>query len=265
MAERPSLFDWAVIVLVVILQALPVVAVALNGVATDWAGTILPAGYTMQWVETIRDDPRFTDAVMHSLFISITTLVISAAVTVPAVLAAHCYLPGLDRWLAALVVVPYAVPGIVLGVGLLRLYAGNYGVVLTGSPWILVFGYVPLGASFYYVPMKNNLRALAVTEIMEAGRIAGASDFSVLRRIIVPSIMPALVVGFVMNFALAISEFVYANLLVGGFYPTIQILMNVLSSGSGHLLSVLISAYFIIVWASTSILLAVTSRHGELV
>jgi putative spermidine/putrescine transport system permease protein len=264
MADRPSPLDWAIIVLVVILQALPVIAVALNGVATEWAGTVLPAGYTSQWVETVWNDPRFATAVWHSLFISVTTLIVSAAVSVPAVLAAHCYLPALDRWLAALVVVPYAVPGIVLGVGLLRLYAGNYGVVLTGSPWILVFGYVPLGASFYYVPMKNSLRGLAVTEIMEAGRIAGASDFAILRRVIVPSIMPALVVGFVMNFALAISEFVYANLLVGGFYPTIQILMNVLSSGSGHLLSVLIAAYFIIVWASTSILLAVTSPHGEI-
>ena len=65
-----------------------------------------------------------------------------------------------------------------------------------------------------------------------------------------------------MNFALAISEFVYANLLVGGFFPTLQILMNVLSSGSGHLLSVLIAAYFIIVWAATSLLLTVTSRQG---
>jgi hypothetical protein len=36
----------------------------------------------------------------------------------------------------------------------------------------------------------------------------------------------------------------------------------VLSSGSGHLLSILITAYFLIVWAATSILLAVTSRRG---
>ena len=96
----------------------------------------------------------------------------------PAVLAAHCYLPTLDRWLAALVIVPYAVPGIVLAVGLLRLYAGNYGIVLTGTPWILIFGYVPLGASFFYVPIKNNLRASPVQRDLEAGRILGASDFA---------------------------------------------------------------------------------------
>ena len=264
MDEKPSMVGRTVIGMVVLLQVLPVLAVALNGVATDWAGSLLPEGLTLHWVKTMAADPRFLQSVEHSLIISIATLVLSAVVTIPAVLVAHCYLPALDRWLAALVIVPYAVPSIVLAVGLLRLYAGNYGVVMTGTPWILVFGYVPLGASFYYVPMKSNLRGLPVTEILEAGRVAGIGDVTILRRVILPSIMPALVVGFVMNFALAISEFVYANLLVGGFYPTIQILMNVLNSGSGHLLSVLIAAYFILVWAATSILLAVTSRRREL-
>lgn len=263
MNDRASPLDWTIIAVVVVIQAFPVIAVALNGFATAWAGTVLPEGYTLDWLNQMLRDPRFVGAISHSLVISVATLILSAAVAIPAVIVAHCYFPTLDRWLGALVILPYAVPGIVLAVGLLRLYAGNYGVVLTGSPWILIFGYVPLGASFYYVPMKNNLRGLAVTEILEAGRIVGASDFSILRRIVLPSILPALLVGLIMNFALAISEFVYANLLVGGFYPTIQILMNVLSSGSGHLLSILITAYFVIVWAATSILLAVTGRRGE--
>jgi putative spermidine/putrescine transport system permease protein len=259
--ERRSVLDRLVIGVVVILQVLPVLAVSLNGIAVEWSGSVLPEGLTMRWIDQMVADPRFFESIEHSLVISIATLALSAVVAIPAVLVAHCYLPVLDRWLAALVVLPYAVPSIVLAVGLLRLYAGNYGVVLTGTPWILIFGYVPLGASFYYVPMKSNLRGLPVTEILEAGRVAGIGDATILRRVILPSVAPALVVGFVMNFALAISEFVYANLLVGGFYPTLQILMNVLDSGSGHLLSVLIAAYFIIVWAATSILIAVTSRR----
>jgi len=260
--DRPTIGHWIAIGALIFLQAMPVLAVALNGFATDWAGTILPEGYTLKWVNVMLADPRFVTAVEHSLIISVATLIVSALTAVPATLVAHCYFPMLDRWLSALVILPYAVPGVVLAVGLLRLYAGNYGVVLTGTPWILILAYVPLGASFYYVPMKNNLQGLAVTEILEAGRIVGANDFSILRRIVLPSILPSLLVGLIMNFALAFSEFVYANLLVGGFYPTIQILMNVLSSGSGHLLSILITAYFLIVWAATSILLAVTARRG---
>lgn len=256
--------DWAVIILVVILQVLPVVAVTLNAVATDWAGTILPEGYTTEWIAKVAADPRFAEAVRNSLYISVATLVAAAVITIPAVLVAHCYLPGLDRWLAALVVVPYAVPGIVLALGLLRMYAGNWGIVLTGTLWILVFGYIPLGASFFYVPIKNNLRALPVKDIFEAGYLVGASDLSILRRIILPSIAPAIVVGLVMNFALVISEFVYANLLVGGFFPTLQIFMNVLRGGSGHVLSAVVAAYFIVVWIVTTVMLTAFSRRGDM-
>jgi putative spermidine/putrescine transport system permease protein len=263
MARRDAVLDWVVVTIVALVQILPVIAVALNAVATDWAGSILPTGYTWRWVEQLLQDPRFTVAIWHSLVVSFGALVIATCVSVPAVLAAHCYLPRLDRWLAALVIIPYAVPGIVLAVGLLRLYAGNYGVVLTGTPWILLLGYVPLGVAFFYVPMKNNLRALPVSEFLEAGRILGASDFAVLRRVVLPCVMPGFIVGVVMNFSLAVSEFVYANLLVGGSYPTLQILMNVLSSGSGHLLSVLITAYFLIVAIATSVLLTVSSRQDR--
>lgn len=263
MNSRFVWWSWIIVGMVALVQVFPVIAIALNAVAVDWAGSVLPTAYTSKWIVQMVSDPRFPTAIQHSLIVSVGSLVLSALVSIPAVFSAHCYLPTLDRWLAALVVVPYAVPGVVLAVGLLRLYAGNYGVVLTGTPWILLFGYVPLGATFFYVPIKNNLRALPVGEFLDAGRILGARDITVLWRVVLPSVMPGVVVGLIMNFALAFSEFVYANLLVGGFYPTLQILMNVLSSGSGHLLSVLIAAYFLIVWAATSILLAVSAKRGE--
>ena len=63
--------------------------------------------------------------------------------------------------MAGLVILPYAVPSIVLALGLLRLYSGNYGIVFNGTPWVLIFGYMPLAASLYYIPIKNNLRAFA--------------------------------------------------------------------------------------------------------
>src|ERR1700753_2149914 len=140
--ERPTLGHWIAIGALVLLQALPVLAVALNGFATDWAGSVLPEGYTLKWLDQMLGDPRFVTSIEHSLLISIGTLIVSALATVPATLVAHCYFPTLDRWLSALVVLPYAVPGVVLAVGLLRLYAGNYGVVLTGTPWILILAYV---------------------------------------------------------------------------------------------------------------------------
>lgn len=259
--RRIAPVDRALVGLIVAVQLLPVVAVALNALGTDWAGTVLPEGWTGEWMARLLADPRFAEALVNSLVVAGGTLVVSAVVTIPAVIVAHCYLPALDRVLSALVVLPYAVPGIVLALGLLRLYSGNHGIVLTGTPWVLVFGYVPLGASFYYVAIKNNLRAIAVRDLFEAGYLVGASDFAIVRCVVLPSVMPGIVVGLIMNFALVISEFVYANLLVGGLYPTMQIFMNVLRGGSGHLTSALVTVYFAVVALTTILVLRVAGRQ----
>ena len=261
MLER-SPKHWLWIGLVVFLQLLPILAVALNGIATEWAGTVLPVGYTHTYIVQMWVDPRFLQALHNSLIIAAGSIIITPLVCVPAILVAHCYFPVLDRWMAGLVILPYAVPGIVLALGLLRVYSGNYGLVLNGTPWVLIFGYIPLAASLYYVPIKNNLRALQLGEIFEAGRLVGASDYAILRRIILPCITQGLIVGLVMNFTLSISDFVYANLLVGGHFPTLQIFMGTLNGGSGRLISVLITAYFLVVFVATSIVIWATSRRS---
>jgi putative spermidine/putrescine transport system permease protein len=232
---------------------LPIFAVALNAFGEDWSGSVLPVGYTDRWAAKVAGDPEFQQAVLNSLLLALGTLFFATLICVPAVLVAHCYFPWLDRLLGALVIVPYSVPGIVLALGLLRLYSGNYGIQLNGTPWVLVFAYIPLGASFFYVPIKANLRAIPVTDIFEAGYLVGASDLSIMLRIILPSILRGLVVGLAMNFTLVISEFVYSNLLVGSFYPTLQIYLQKINSGSGHLSSVVVAAYFLIVLIATTI------------
>ncbi|MBK8769627.1 MAG: ABC transporter permease subunit [Rhizobiales bacterium] len=255
--------DWVLIALVAAFQLLPILAVALNAFATDWAGTVLPEGLTLDHLRTITSDPRFIQSIYNSLLVSVGSLILTPLIVVPAVLIAHCYFPVLDRWMAVLVILPFAVPGIVLALGLLRIYSGNYGIVLTGTPWVLIFGYMPVAAPLYYVPIKNNLRSLRLTELFEAGRLLGATDFSIFTRVVVPCIKQGLIIGLVMNFTLAISDFVYANLLVGGHFPTLQIFMGVLNGGSGRKLSVLITTYFLVIFASTAIVVWAASRRND--
>lgn len=242
---------------------LPIVAVGLNAFAVEWAGSVLPVGYTWNWVAQTVNDPRFAQAVGNSLILALGSLLASSLTCVPAILAAHCYYPKLDRWLGGLVVLPYAVPGIVMALGLLKLYAGNYGIVLTGSPWLLIFGYIPLGASLYYMPMKSSLNAMAVQDLLEAGYLLGVGDLKLQWRVILPCVRQGVVIGLILNFTLVISEFVYANLLVGGLFPTMQILMYVLRGGSGHLLSVLIMVYFVIVLIATTLVSLIVMRRKE--
>ena len=94
-----------------------------DAVSVDWYSGLLPTGLTLDWFRRVLGDPVFQRALGRSLFLAIGSVVLNVIVTLPAILAAHCYLPSLDRWMERLVILPYALPQVVIVVGLLALYA----------------------------------------------------------------------------------------------------------------------------------------------
>ncbi len=252
-------FDRLLIGIVSALLLLPVAAVVVDALATDWYGGLLPSGLTLGWFGRVLTDPVFQSALARSLFLSIGSVVLNVVISLPAILAAHCYLPVLDRWMERLVILPYALPQVVLVVGLLAMYA-NGPVVLIGTPWILLLGYLPLAFPLLYLPLKNNLRALDVHELLDAGHLVGAGDLVVARKVLLPCLAPGLVVGLSMVFALTFAEFVFANMLVGGQFQTLAIYLFGQRQKVGQVTAVIITVYFASMWLATAIALSVLRR-----
>ena len=136
--------------------------------------------------------------------------------------------PG-KRILDALVDLPFALPTAVAGITLATLYAENgwYGQLL--AEFGIKVAYTPLGIvvamSFTSIPfvvrtVQPVLEELAPEE-EEAGITLGASDWSVFRRIILPSLWPALVTGVALSFTRSLGEF-GAVIFVAGNMPYIS-------------------------------------------
>ena len=238
------------------LLLLPVLAVGVSAVSTDWYSGLLPSGVTLGWFARVLAEPEFQAALGRSLLVAAGSVLLQLLVTVPAVLVAHCSLPWLDRWMERLVVLPYALPQVVLVVGLLGIYAAD-PLVLIGTPWILLLGYLPLSFPLLYLPLKNSLRALPVAELLDAGRLVGASDAAIAWRVILPCVRPGLLVGLSMVFALAFAEFVFANMLVGGGYRTLAVYLFGQRQKIGQVTAVIIVIYFAAMWLATAVALAV--------
>ncbi len=261
MAES-TLRDRIIVTIAMITMLLPILAVVLNAFATEWSDTILPSGYTLQWFERVFGDPAFRASISRSMIVTLGALALSAAVTIPAVLVGHLYWSRFDRWLERFVVIQYALPAVVLVVGYFRLYSGS-PLPLNGTPYILFLAYVPAFFPLFYVSMKNGLRALPSADLLAAGRLLGASDFTIIRRVILPSILPGILIGLVLNFALGLSEFVFANMLVGGHFETLQIYMFKQRAASGRITSVVVAAYFIVMLVGTAGALLIIGRRGR--
>lgn len=239
-AER---YHRMVVYLLIALLALPVLGTLIYSLSERWDATVLPHGMTLHWYTNLWLDERFLMAFWHSLVICLGTLVLSTFVIVPAVFAIHCDFPRLDRWMNVLILLPFAVPPVVSSVGLLSLYADG-SVPLVGTPWILLGCYFTIALPFMYRMLSDSLRTIDVRELMDAAHLLGASVPRAFLAVILPSMRKGLLVSLFVSFSFLLGEFVFANMLVGTRYETLQVYLYNMRNSSGHFTSAVVMSYF---------------------
>ncbi len=112
--------------------------------------------------------------------------------------------------------VPFALPTIVAGLVLLSLYGPNSPM---GLHWAFTAKAVFLALAFVTLPfivrtVQPVLEELEA-DVEEAAASLGATRFTIMRRIILPSLAPAIAAGAALSFARAISEYGSLVLLSG--------------------------------------------------
>ena len=122
--------------------------------------------------------------------------------------------PG-KRIIDALVDLPFALPTAVAGISLTALLAGNgwvgqylepLGIKLAFNPNGVVIALIFIGLPFVVRTVQPVLEE-SERELEEAAMCLGATRLQTFTRVILPSILPALLTGFAMAFARAIGEY----------------------------------------------------------
>jgi len=118
--------------------------------------------------------------------------------------------------LEVLIDIPFALPTIVAGLVLLSLYGpdGPLGINVanTRSAVFLAFLFVTLP---FIVRTVQPVLAELDRDVEEAARSLGASSFTTFRRIVLPSLIPAIAAGAALSFARGVSEYGSLVLLSG--------------------------------------------------
>ena len=232
---------------------LPIAATVIYAFSSSWGATILPDGLTTRWFEQLLSDPRFLAALGRSFFICLATLAFSTLLVLPAVFAVFYYFPKLKDLMEILIILPFAVPPVVSSVGLLQIYAGE-PFVIVGTPWILVGTYFTITVPFMYRALANGLEGINLKDLIDAAHLLGANTFSAFMRCILPNLNRALLASLFLSFSFLMGEFVFANILVGTRYETLQIYLYTKRMTSGHLNAAIVATYFfltlILTWAA---------------
>jgi sulfate/thiosulfate transport system permease protein len=122
--------------------------------------------------------------------------------------------PG-KRIVDALVDLPFALPTAVAGISLTALYARNgwlgqfleaMGIKVAFTPLGVLIALIFIGLPFVVRTVQPVLEDLD-TDLEEAAASLGAGRWETMRRIVLPTLLPALMTGFALAFARAVGEY----------------------------------------------------------
>ncbi|MFF1574033.1 ABC transporter permease [Leifsonia sp. NPDC058292] len=197
-AGAPGVPRWVIAIAVVggLFVLLPLVALV---VRVDWARFI-----------PLITSPSSVDALLLSLRTSVCATVLCVLLGVPmATVLARVPFAG-QRVMRALVLLPLVLPPVVGGLALLYLFGrrgllgGAFDVAFSTTAVILAQTFVAL--PFLVLSLEGALRT-AETRYEAVAATLGARPSSVLLRVTLPLVLPALLSGAILSFARALGEF----------------------------------------------------------
>jgi putative spermidine/putrescine transport system permease protein len=188
-----------------------------------------PSGLDFSGYGNIFSDGDFWQTLLRSLELAVIAMILSVVLVTPTIYWVQLRLPQARPLLDFLSLVPFAVPAILMSLGLLEVYSSpnplisvlSFGLVpvlsappfvLANSPQLLVCAYVIVSLPFVYRPIDNSLRAVNARVLTEAASSLGSGWWRTFLTVIVPNILPGVISAALLTFSTAMGEFTLAQL-----------------------------------------------------
>lgn len=194
---------WLSVIVLLPLAALTVASLE-EGLAGFWDAVTAPAAL---------------GALRTTLLVSVVVALVNAVMgTLIAWVLVRDEFPG-QRIVNALIDLPFALPTIVASIVLLSLYGPNspIGVQLNATRWGLIVALAFVTLPFVVRSVQPVLIELD-REVEEAAASLGASNATTFRRVVLPTLAPAIISGAGLAFARAVGEY-GSVVLIGGNIP----------------------------------------------
>jgi spermidine/putrescine transport system permease protein len=200
-------------------------------------------GVTLRWYEQLFQDDRFVDAGIFSLKVAAVSTVIALLVGTAGAIGLSRHGSRLLGGLGQFWLVPLVIPALVLSVAMSSAFRL---LEVRLSFWTVVAGHIVVNAPLVYLLVMARLRGFDWS-LVEAARTLGAGAFEAFRLVTAPLLMPAIVGGAVLSFAISLDNFVITLFLTGGestlplliwsmmregFSPAVNALATVLLTGT---------------------------------
>jgi spermidine/putrescine transport system permease protein len=211
-------YSWLVIaylvfpIVVMIIYSFNKVTTGLPQVSFAWNG------FTTQWYQEWRNVPGLTSAFWLSVRLAVASTILATVVGTLLALALVRYRPPRFRgrtFVEQVMFLNIAAPEIVLGASLLGLFVT---INLARGFTTLLLSHVAFSIAYVAVTVRARLAGFD-RSLEEAAADLGANSWTTFRKITLPLIMPGILAGALMAFALSIDDFVTSNFVSGNAVP----------------------------------------------
>lgn len=174
-------------------------------------------GFTLHWYQALFDNAAMMQAAWHSVLLAVVAATITTAIGGLTAMSLQRYDFKGKSVLQGLLFVLMMSPEIVLAISLLALFliiGFQLGFIT------LLIAHITFCLPFVVITVTAQLKSLD-NRILEAARDLGASEFTVIRTILIPIMMPAILAGWVLAFTLSLDDVVVSTFVTG---PDFEIL-----------------------------------------
>jgi spermidine/putrescine transport system permease protein len=174
-------------------------------------------GLSLEWYARLWDNDALIQAAVNSVLLATSAATLSTLIGTLTAIALHRYRFRGKRLLNGMLFVVMMSPDIVLAISLLVLFI-LLGVKL--GYLSLLLAHVTFCLPFVVVTVYARLSGFNA-QIIEAARDLGASEWQMLRTVLVPIIFPAVMAGWLLGFTLSLDDVVVSIFVTG---PTFEVL-----------------------------------------
>jgi putative spermidine/putrescine transport system permease protein len=210
---------WVMVGLVLLTLSAPTIVVLGASFTSGNIITFPPDGFSLQWYGKIVGDTGLRGAFLRSLQVALICTLIAIPVGTLAGIALSKYAIRFERSLQIYLLLPFTIPLIGSGIGLMLLF-GQMGII--GQIW-------PIGIACCVINLPFMIWAVTASaasldpDLELAAANCGAPPIATFFHVTLPAVMPGVISGSLLMFILALNEFLVSLLLTDARTVTLPV------------------------------------------
>jgi len=168
-------------------------------------------GFSTQWYQLLVNNSSLVQAAEHSLIMGVLSASCATLIGSLTAVALYRYRFRGKPFVSGMLFVVMMSPDIVMAISLLVLFM-LLGISL--GFWSLLFSHITFCLPFVVITVYSRLKGFDV-RMLEAAKDLGASELTILRKILLPLAMPAVAASWLLSFTLSMDDVIVSSFVTG--------------------------------------------------